>query len=150
MAPRKWIEIKQKPSMLPGPAVPGSCLASFHFRWAIHPIRPVQIPLGLVVLDLATFISRGRHPPREPHLHLIVPPLLYRRRDPTRRLVPSPSAKLQFIVGSGGLCGIDGGNRVTCCDVEGSIPVVLVCVMSLQGPARNNGCYLLHFRPECT
>ena len=29
--------------MLPGPAVPGSCLASFHFRWAIHPIRPVHI-----------------------------------------------------------------------------------------------------------
>ena len=28
--------------MLPGPAVPGSCLASFHFRWAIHPICPVQ------------------------------------------------------------------------------------------------------------
>ena len=27
--------------MLPGPAVPGSCLASFNFRWAIHPIRPV-------------------------------------------------------------------------------------------------------------
>ena len=29
--------------MLPGPAVPGSCLASFHFRWAIHPIRPVLV-----------------------------------------------------------------------------------------------------------
>ena len=28
--------------MLPGPAVPGSCLASFHFLWAIHPIRPVD------------------------------------------------------------------------------------------------------------
>ena len=28
--------------MLPSPAVPGSCLASFHFRWAIHPIRPVH------------------------------------------------------------------------------------------------------------
>ena len=42
MAHRKWEEIKQQPSMLPGLAVPGSCLASFHFRWAIHPIRPVQ------------------------------------------------------------------------------------------------------------
>ena len=41
MAHRKWKEIKQQPSMLPGPAVPGSCLASFYFRWAIHPIRPV-------------------------------------------------------------------------------------------------------------
>ena len=28
--------------MLPGPAVPGCCLISFHFLWAIHPIRPVQ------------------------------------------------------------------------------------------------------------
>ena len=42
MAHRKWEEIKQQPSMLPGLAVPGSCLASFHFRWAIHPIRPVS------------------------------------------------------------------------------------------------------------
>ena len=29
--------------MLPGPAVPGSCLVSFYFRWAIHPIRPVEV-----------------------------------------------------------------------------------------------------------
>ena len=29
--------------MLPGPAVPGSCWASFHFLWAIHPIRPVKV-----------------------------------------------------------------------------------------------------------
>ena len=39
--PQEMKEIKQQPSMLPGPAVPGSCLASFHFLWAIHPIRPV-------------------------------------------------------------------------------------------------------------
>ena len=43
MAHRKWKEIKLQPSMLAGPAVPGSCLASFHFRWAIHPIRPVHV-----------------------------------------------------------------------------------------------------------
>ena len=30
---RKWKETKQHPSMLPGPAVPGSCLVSFHFLW---------------------------------------------------------------------------------------------------------------------
>ena len=41
MAHRKWKKIKQQPSMLPGPTVPGSCLAFFHFLWAIHPIRPV-------------------------------------------------------------------------------------------------------------
>ena len=43
MAHRKWKEIRLQPSMLPGPAVPGSCLASFHFRWDIHPIRPVYL-----------------------------------------------------------------------------------------------------------
>ena len=43
MAHRKWTKMKQQPSMLPGPAVPGSCFASFHFLWAIHPIRPVHI-----------------------------------------------------------------------------------------------------------
>ena len=31
MAHRKWKETKQQPSMLPGPAVPGCCLVSFHF-----------------------------------------------------------------------------------------------------------------------
>ena len=35
MAHRKWREIKQQPSMLPGTAVPGSCLVSFHILWAI-------------------------------------------------------------------------------------------------------------------
>ena len=29
--------------MLPGPAVPGCCLISFHFLCAIHPIRPVVV-----------------------------------------------------------------------------------------------------------
>ena len=38
---RKWKETKQQPNMLPGPAVLGCCLVSFHFLWAIHPIRPV-------------------------------------------------------------------------------------------------------------
>ena len=33
-------KIKQQPSMLPGPAVPGSCLASFHFLWALPPHPP--------------------------------------------------------------------------------------------------------------
>ena len=35
MADRKWKETKQQPSMLPGPAVPGCSLVSFHFLWAI-------------------------------------------------------------------------------------------------------------------
>ena len=35
MANRKWKEFKQQPSMLPGSAVPGSCLVSFYILWAI-------------------------------------------------------------------------------------------------------------------
>ena len=35
MAHRKWKETKLHPSMLPGPAVPGCSLFSFHFLWAI-------------------------------------------------------------------------------------------------------------------
>ena len=35
MAHRKWKETKQQPSMLPGPAVPGCSLVSFHFLRAI-------------------------------------------------------------------------------------------------------------------
>ena len=35
MAHMKWKEFKQQPSMLPGSAVPGSCLVSFYFLWAI-------------------------------------------------------------------------------------------------------------------
>ena len=30
---RKWKKTKQQRNMLPGPAVPGCCLVSFHFLW---------------------------------------------------------------------------------------------------------------------
>ena len=33
--PQKWKLTKQQPNMLPGPAVPGSCLVSLHILWAI-------------------------------------------------------------------------------------------------------------------
>ena len=33
--PQEMKEIKQQPSMLPGPAVPGICLVSFYFLCAI-------------------------------------------------------------------------------------------------------------------
>ena len=42
MAYRKWKEIKQQPSMLPVPTVPGSCLVPFHFLWAILSTRTVH------------------------------------------------------------------------------------------------------------
>ena len=35
MVHRKWRETKQQPSVLPGPAVPVSCLVSFHILWDI-------------------------------------------------------------------------------------------------------------------
>ena len=41
MAHRKWKEMKQQPGTAgPGNMI-GCCLLSFHFLWAIHPIRPV-------------------------------------------------------------------------------------------------------------
>ena len=33
--PQEMEKFKQQPSMLPGSAVPGSCLVSFYFLWAI-------------------------------------------------------------------------------------------------------------------
>ena len=36
---RKWKEIKQQPSMLPGPAVPGCCFSFFPFPVG-HPLHP--------------------------------------------------------------------------------------------------------------
>ena len=42
VAHRKWKEIKQVPSMLPGTAVPGCSLVSFHFLWAILCPQAVQ------------------------------------------------------------------------------------------------------------
>ena len=56
MSHRKWNETKQQPRMLPGPAVPGCCLISFHFLWAIHPIRPVLTLQG-VQLDFSPEIE---------------------------------------------------------------------------------------------
>ena len=42
MAHRKWKQFKQQPSMLPGSAVPGSCLVSFYFLCAILSTSTVQ------------------------------------------------------------------------------------------------------------
>ena len=50
MAHRKWKETKQQTSMLPGPAVPGCCLVSFHFLWAIlcpQAVLVMQKPLNI-------------------------------------------------------------------------------------------------------
>ena len=66
VAHRKWKESKQHPSMLPGPAVPSCCLSSFHFLWAIHPIRPTPFPhvcvsLSLSVLSLLLLLFPSSH-----------------------------------------------------------------------------------------
>ena len=46
MAHRTWKETKQLTSMLPGPAVPGSCLVSFHIRWAILSTSTVHFTMS--------------------------------------------------------------------------------------------------------
>ena len=49
MVHRKWKDTKLQPSMLPGPAVPGCSLASFHFLWAIlcpQAVKSVSKVLG--------------------------------------------------------------------------------------------------------
>ena len=51
MAHRKWKEIKQQPSMLPGPAVPGFSLVSFHFLWAILCPQAVWLSLNMTVFE---------------------------------------------------------------------------------------------------
>ena len=74
LAHRKWKETKQQPIMLPGPAVPGCCLVSFHFLWAIlrpHPVlsQPLcrryvgrlvtdgEIEMGLEDRNRSSFLS---------------------------------------------------------------------------------------------
>ena len=56
MAHRKWKEIKQQPSMLLGPAVPGCCLVSFHFLWVILSTSTVQGDNGGQRLRFVVFI----------------------------------------------------------------------------------------------
>ena len=60
MAHRKWKESKQQPSMLPGPAEPGSCLASFHFLWAIVHIRPVQLLSDNITVSVCPLMYSAR------------------------------------------------------------------------------------------
>ena len=51
---RQWEKIKQQPSMLPCPAVPGCCLVSFHFLWGKLSTRTV-----LLVEVLIKICSQG-------------------------------------------------------------------------------------------
>ena len=48
MAHRKRKETKPQPSMLPGPAVPGPCLVSFHILRAI-----LSMSTALYIIDVA-------------------------------------------------------------------------------------------------
>ena len=60
MAHRKWKETKQQPSMLPGPAVPGSCLVSFHILWDILSTSTVEYVLN-IGQGVAPSPSEGLH-----------------------------------------------------------------------------------------
>ena len=57
MTNRKWKEIKQQPSMLPVPAVPGSCLVSFHFLWVI--LSTSTVYLKILMLLTVKFSRKG-------------------------------------------------------------------------------------------
>ena len=59
MAHRKWKETKQQPSLLPGPAVPGYCLVSFYFLWAI--LWPHTV-VSALALSPVTIITRTQIP----------------------------------------------------------------------------------------
>ena len=61
MPHRKLRETKQQPSMLPGPAVPGCCLVSFHFLCNIHSIHSVQVGKSFVAASWESRLSRGIH-----------------------------------------------------------------------------------------
>ena len=54
MAHKKWKEIKQQPSLLPGPAVPGCSLVYFHFLWAI--LCPQAVALSELTLVSSSFV----------------------------------------------------------------------------------------------
>ena len=53
MSHRKRRETKQQPSMLPGPAMPGCCLVSFHFLSDIHSIHSVHFAALVIALGQA-------------------------------------------------------------------------------------------------
>ena len=61
MAHRKWKETKQQPSLLPGPAVPGSV----HFLWAI--LCPQAVQGWMNVRDsYSRALEQGTLPPPPP------------------------------------------------------------------------------------
>ena len=60
MAHRKLKESKQLPSMLPGPAVLGCCLLSFHILWAILSTSTVYFSLkGSMNSSSCLFLANG-------------------------------------------------------------------------------------------
>ena len=59
LAHRKWKETKQQPSMVSGPAVPGCCLVSFHFLWAILCPQAVLRPFSASLASCWAAEGRG-------------------------------------------------------------------------------------------
>ena len=67
MAHWKWKETKQQPSLLPGPAVPGCSLVSFHFLWQSY-VRRLYFQLvkgswlrGQFLLETIVDLTTGMH-----------------------------------------------------------------------------------------
>ena len=61
MAHRKWKEIMQQPGTAGSGNMLGCCLLSFHFLWAIHPIRHVHNSFNLIPFVCFFFTHCGRH-----------------------------------------------------------------------------------------
>ena len=52
MAHRKWKETKLQPVTAEPGNMLGCSLISFHFLWAIHPIRPVHVPYKKTIYEI--------------------------------------------------------------------------------------------------
>ena len=74
MAYRKWKECKQQPGTAGPGNMLGCCLIYFHFLWAIHPIRPVQIGLYITKASKLQSEVRTRSLAVHPHLFWLSTP----------------------------------------------------------------------------
>ena len=97
MAYRKWKETKLEPSLLPGPAVLGSSLVSFHFLWAILCPRPQA-----VVERIARALSEGKRERRGGASMFLPPKRTSEPSSAAATVFPRESAKAHRIRTLGG------------------------------------------------
>ena len=90
----KWKEIKQQPSMLPGPSVPGSCLVFFHFLWAILSTSTVHI---CVVIFLTLMGQTTFSEPLNSHIKLISQTFAHLKRAQGSRLMDAHQERISRV-----------------------------------------------------